>query len=150
MTRARGKPRESVLDLRGDRADRHRLGQSVLPQIAHHAMPWALAVGEEQRVDGKDLTAARTLLLGEELPGPRADRESARGLSRIQRKKLLSVLGLAERQALAQIGLRQRAVLKAPLRKYRHLHARDRGNAARDDLALELIEARHIVVASVR
>jgi hypothetical protein len=43
---------------------------------------------------------------------------------------------------------RQRAVLKAPLRKYRHLQPGQRANAAADDLALEFIQPRHIVLVS--
>src|SRR5262245_59993834 len=53
---ARGHCSERVIDLRRNRARRHRLRQRVLPQIAHQATPGTLTIGEENGGDGNNLT----------------------------------------------------------------------------------------------
>ena len=56
---------QRVGNLTWNRAGCDRVRQSVLPQIAHHAMPWALAVGQKDGCDGNNLTRRRALFFHE-------------------------------------------------------------------------------------
>src|SRR5262249_6710424 len=66
-----------------NRARRHGFGESVFPEVAHHATPRALAVCEEEGCDRDDFTEFRTFLLQE--PGVGFHR--AEGIARVPKRE---------------------------------------------------------------
>ena len=67
----------------------------------------------------------------------------------VEREELLAVLGFAEGEALAHGFGRERSVLEAALGEDGHLDSGDGFDAARDDLALEFVEAGDVVLRDV-
>src|SRR5205814_5302798 len=61
--------RERKINLRGDRTDRNRFAQGILPQIAHQAVPRAFAIGQKNRRHRHDFARVRALPFDKESVG---------------------------------------------------------------------------------
>ena len=162
-------------DLVRNRADGRVALSRVLPEVAHHAAPGALATREEHGGDfgavrpyrSARVRRSRHAYATDRAPDgrPARDDEASRAPadrrigshwdSGVQARNHAAryvdrapCRGLGAKVSVQQRLDRHRAVLEPALREHRHVESRDGLDATRDDVALEAVQRRHVVGVS--